>query len=282
MALNKDTLLRAQRSYILIHDDPKATRPALAGLDPKNPTGGWYCLGYTTKDQVIKIAHSGGDTELVDTAEDDGVEAIITPKTRTIDFDALQFEVNTLDLAYNGSYNSQTGEYAVPTNSNPLSKAVFVVIKTVKGKTVSIGGFGTISTGDEPSLAFKELSKLPLKVALLTDDKGNNMYWGGDIVAASAGSVAPGGTGSGTGSVSFTAATAHADIDAAVGDVIDVVVDTPGSGYSYNPTVNLVGGGGTGATAHSTLDANGGVASVTVTAGGTGYTSAPTVEFVYP
>jgi FtsP/CotA-like multicopper oxidase with cupredoxin domain len=53
-----------------------------------------------------------------------------------------------------------------------------------------------------------------------------------------------------------------------------VVTVLPGSGYTTPPTVNFVGGGGTGAIATAALN---GVTAVTVTATGTGYTSPPTV-----
>jgi len=56
------------------------------------------------------------------------------------------------------------------------------------------------------------------------------------------------------------------------------VVTAGGSGFKSAPTVNLIGGGGTGATATATI-ANGQVISVTITNAGTGYTSAPTITF---
>lgn len=49
-----------------------------------------------------------------------------------------------------------------------------------------------------------------------------------------------------------------------------------GAGYATAPTVKLVGGGGTGATATAAVS-NGVVTGFTITAGGSGYTSAPTV-----
>jgi hypothetical protein len=53
-------------------------------------------------------------------------------------------------------------------------------------------------------------------------------------------------------------------------------VTNPGAGYTSPPAVVITGGGGSGATATSTVSA-GNVTSVTVTNPGTGYTSAPTV-----
>ena len=60
-------------------------------------------------------------------------------------------------------------------------------------------------------------------------------------------------------------------------EVGSISVDNPGSGYISAPTVDITGGGGSGATATATVS-NGGVGSITVTDGGSGYTSAPTVD----
>ncbi len=58
----------------------------------------------------------------------------------------------------------------------------------------------------------------------------------------------------------------------------DVTVTAGGTGYTSAPTVALLGGGGSGATAVATV-ANGTVTSVVLTNAGKGYTSAPTVQF---
>lgn len=58
--------------------------------------------------------------------------------------------------------------------------------------------------------------------------------------------------------------------------VATIVLDTQGSSYSAPPAVEIVGGGGSGATAISTESA-GNVTSLTLTSGGSGYTSTPIV-----
>ena len=71
------------------------------------------------------------------------------------------------------------------------------------------------------------------------------------------------------------AATATAAIDAS-GQVSAVNVTNGARGYTYTPTVILVDGGGSGATA-SAVVTNGVVTRIDVTNPGSGYTSAPTV-----
>jgi hypothetical protein len=60
-----------------------------------------------------------------------------------------------------------------------------------------------------------------------------------------------------------------------------VTLTGTGSGYTSVPTVSIIGGGGTGATATAEL-VNGQVVAITVTNGGRGYTSAPRVVIQPP
>jgi len=60
-----------------------------------------------------------------------------------------------------------------------------------------------------------------------------------------------------------------------------ITVTAGGTGYTVAPKVNIIGGGGTGATATSTIS-GGAVTAVTITNPGSGYTSAPTVTLTLP
>ncbi len=64
----------------------------------------------------------------------------------------------------------------------------------------------------------------------------------------------------------------------AAGGLEQVTVTNGGTGYTAAPTVNLTGGGGSGATAVAVLDGDK-VSAINITSPGTGYTSAPTVGF---
>jgi len=61
--------------------------------------------------------------------------------------------------------------------------------------------------------------------------------------------------------------------------VRNVRIGHGGSGYTSAPTVVFAGGGGTGAAATATINADGEVNGVAVTDSGTGYTGKPTVSF---
>lgn len=82
------------------------------------------------------------------------------------------------------------------------------------------------------------------------------------------------------GHASQTQATGTATVSG--GALTGIDVTSGGSGYLLAPAVTLTGGGGSGATATTTINSAGVVTGVTVTAGGTGYTSAPTVTIGRP
>ncbi|MFD1628465.1 RagB/SusD family nutrient uptake outer membrane protein [Pseudopedobacter beijingensis] len=61
--------------------------------------------------------------------------------------------------------------------------------------------------------------------------------------------------------------------------VKSITVTNAGSGYTTAPTVNITGGGGSGATASATIS-GGKITAITITNAGGNYTSAPTISFI--
>lgn len=59
--------------------------------------------------------------------------------------------------------------------------------------------------------------------------------------------------------------------------VANIFLDNQGSGYVTPPSVTISGGGGSGATAHSTISAGGGITGLFLDSPGSGYTSTPSV-----
>lgn len=63
-----------------------------------------------------------------------------------------------------------------------------------------------------------------------------------------------------------------------LGPTFTITLTNGGWGYTVAPTVVISGGGGTGATATTTIS-SGSVTGITITTAGTGYTSTPTITF---
>lgn len=83
--------------------------------------------------------------------------------------------------------------------------------------------------------------------------------------------------------VTSTDASAPATATAVVsfGFVVNITVDTGGSGYTTPPAVTITGGGGSGASATATVS-GGAVTAITIVNNGSGYTSPPTVTVAPP
>ena len=61
-------------------------------------------------------------------------------------------------------------------------------------------------------------------------------------------------------------------------DVVNVIVETPGKGFLFEPQIIITGGGATvDATAYATLNGAGGIGSIVITNPGKGYTTTPTI-----
>jgi hypothetical protein len=75
-------------------------------------------------------------------------------------------------------------------------------------------------------------------------------------------------------------ASASAVVSANAGTIERINITNGGTGYTVAPTVQITGGGGSGASATAVIGANGRVTSVTIVSAGAGYTSAPTVTFL--
>ena len=66
------------------------------------------------------------------------------------------------------------------------------------------------------------------------------------------------------------------------GFVVGTTITDGGYAYTNNPSVTIVGGGGSGATATSQIDTNGSVTKITILSPGSGYTNAPQVLIAAP
>jgi hypothetical protein len=66
------------------------------------------------------------------------------------------------------------------------------------------------------------------------------------------------------------------------GSVTNAIITDGGTGYVTPPTVSIVRGGGTNATAIASISGSGVVTNITITDGGTGYTNLPTIRIASP
>lgn len=170
MAQSETFLMKAARIHTYIGEGD-VQYPEHDGLDPASMATavGWKPLGYTSKETPFAITAEGGETTTLDTAEEDAVVPIAAAVSRAIDIKAHQFDAETLDLAYNGTYDAESKTYKVPTTSQPLVKRLLVVVSAHNGKRYGFGARCAITVGEEPTVSFEALSQIGLKATVLGD-----------------------------------------------------------------------------------------------------------------
>jgi hypothetical protein len=127
----------------------------------------WKNLGHTSKQNTIAFTKEGGEKESIDTFLADAVRTTTSSVTWGLTVAALQFDHNTLDLAFNGEFDPATGGYTVATSA-PLSAALFLYFQDTTG---SVGFWipnTEISLGDAPSVDTAQFLELPLSVSILS------------------------------------------------------------------------------------------------------------------
>ncbi|KJL39908.1 hypothetical protein [Microbacterium trichothecenolyticum] len=126
----------------------------------------WKNLGHTSEANTIAFTKEGGERESLNTFLEDGVRTSTSATTWGFTVNALQFDSDTLDLAFNGEFNEDTGGYKV-TSSIPSEIAVFLYFKDSSGAL----GFWLpnveITLGDAPSVDIANFFELPLSGTML-------------------------------------------------------------------------------------------------------------------
>lgn len=177
MAQPKDFVIKTNR--IRSYHAPVGTAfPSHDKLDPASMKANtdWESLGYTSKETPVTITSEGGEITALDTSEEDSLLAIASNQKFVLTLVALNFDVETMSLAYNGSYDEDALEYSVPTSSQPLTRRLLIVIENHVGRHIALGALCAISAGEQPTLSFESFSSIGLKANVLGED-GVAMRW---------------------------------------------------------------------------------------------------------
>lgn len=149
-----------------VNTKPPATPLEAFDLQTDGPSP-WVNLGHTSKQNTIAFTKEGGEKESIDTFLADAVRTTSSSVTWGVTIAALQFDEDTLDLAFNGEFDTTTGGYTVATPA-PLSAALFLYFQDTTG---SVGFWipnTEVSLGDAPSVDVAQFLELPLSVSILS------------------------------------------------------------------------------------------------------------------
>lgn len=149
-------------------------------------TAGWACLGHTSKDNSVALSKDGGEAQSYDSWWAAALAVVYDPTTWNVTVNALQIETGVLDLAFNGTIDTDGG-YIVPAQVEAVDRAVFIL--AMQG-TKRMGLYlprVSITLGDAPSFDPSKMFEIPLTGAILADgDKVMKWYHPGlELQAAS-------------------------------------------------------------------------------------------------
>lgn len=154
------TVFRAEPGTAL----PDVSEFTLSGTAPV----GWKTFGHTSKANIVSFATEGGDTTTLDTWLQDNVRNVVSSARRiSLSINALEISRDTLDVAFNGTYDDDNDRYIIPNSPTPLQQKLYVLCQD---NTASLGfeiPLAEISASGMFTLNPAEFVEVPLTAQLL-------------------------------------------------------------------------------------------------------------------
>lgn len=138
------------------------------GLEGTPPVA-WENLGHTSKENTAAFTRDGGDKTVLDSWLKDGVYTIYAAVNWGLTINPIQIDKNALDLAFNGSFDTDDG-YIVPGSNSGNESALFLLTQDGTG---SLGFYipnTSVTMGDAPELDTENFFELPLTASILSVD----------------------------------------------------------------------------------------------------------------
>lgn len=148
---------------------PLTVAPDYKVMTPELPGTGWESLGHTSKENAVTLEKEGGEATTYDSWWAAALAVVYESNSWTVSVNALQIDAGVLDLAFNGSVDTDGG-YIVPASVEAVDKALFIL--AVQG-TKRMGLYlpkVSITLGDAPTFDPTALFEVPLTAAVLTDE----------------------------------------------------------------------------------------------------------------
>ena len=140
------------------------TNPLTAFTLTNEPIG-WKNLGHTSKANTIAFTKEGGEKESIDTFLASAVRTTISDVSWGVTVPALQFDEETLRLAFNGDFDPDTGGYIVA-SAAPVEVAMFLLFHDTTGKLGFWLPNTVVSLGDAPTVDTTQFFELPLAATI--------------------------------------------------------------------------------------------------------------------
>ncbi|HAZ04149.1 MAG TPA: hypothetical protein DCY97_18560 [Marinilabiliales bacterium] len=234
---------------------------------------GAEAVAFITEGKVtsVQITEAGKGYTYANVSADDktGLDADATP--------VITYGITSINMSDNGSGYQSRPDISIVSNEGSGASGLAIMSGYVSDITVTSAGNNYVcpptvvltgSIGTNATATANMTYYNPIHSIVLSDNFiENNFYESTPEVL-----IETYNTGSG--------ATAFAQLSSA-GTIDRIELADAGLGYTQAPSVLVVGGGGTGATAYATLNGDGSI-NIIVVEGGKGYTSDPTVQISAP
>jgi hypothetical protein len=130
----------------------------------------WTWIGDTSTENNVSLSKEGGEVTRMHGWWKRNRHAEQSPTEWALSVNAIEIIKTSLDLAFNGRVDATDGAYVIPTKSQPVEKAVFLLILFGTERMGIYLGKTSISLGDAPEFDPEAFLELPLSAAILSDD----------------------------------------------------------------------------------------------------------------
>lgn len=152
------------------------TAPALT-MPPENPLTAfnlqadgpapWKNIGHTSKDNAISFTKEGGDKTTLDTFLANSVRVAKDGVSWGVNINALQMDKATLDLAFGGAFDEDTGGYTIA-DETTQNVALFLLFQDATASLAFWLPNVDLSAGDAPSVDPSNFFEIPLSASILS------------------------------------------------------------------------------------------------------------------
>lgn len=144
--------------------------PAYKTMSPGTPGGTWIAAGHTSRENNVALTKNGGEATTVGTWYTPAFRTTYSDTTWGLTINALQMDKNTLDLAFNGTLDTDDG-YIVPSAVTPLDRALFILCLDGTDRMGLYLPKVSITIGDGPAFDPTKFFEIPLAASVLNSDE---------------------------------------------------------------------------------------------------------------
>lgn len=149
------------------------TTPAIEVVTDTVGLGSWAAwteIGHTSKDSPLQVNRSGGDTTVLDTWQESGVEASTAATQFALAYTLLQYDVASMKLYYGSNATFGANGMVQTSKQNPAATEHALLLQILNGNKAEWRHYPRVSTiaADGENFDTTKLAGMPIKSTLLS------------------------------------------------------------------------------------------------------------------